>query len=288
MVRLILFSTLVFDVIHIYGFGHLSNLDRNVISTSSRLGILKAVSLDEADDEVTKNAACLNFVGIVRSESSAAPLASPEKILEFFQIDENRNALVTAGNRKPCTESIPSPELLQLWRKKAVMNGGTKPDESDVVLQVTTGGMHFPGLTLKSVVLIGSKLVPSTASNNFPEFEFVLIDDEQQVEGAKPIVWIFNQLTGASKKKVAKKDDGPLSITRVSAKPPPDENGIIFFIDGHLKVSVKFPSFLLKILPMKKEKAEEQGSQAIQQAVEKESKEGLLAFRDLYEAWITA
>ena len=46
--------------------------------------------------------------------------------------------------------------------------------------------------------------------------------------------------------------------------------------------------YTTSILPMKKEKAEEQGSQAIQQAVEKESKEGLLAFRDLYEAWITA
>jgi hypothetical protein len=247
--------------------------------------MLNTVAVEEVDEKTKKDSsACLNLVGFASFESDPAPLATPEKVLEFFQLDLNRNCLVNGGNNKACIATSPSPELLQLWREKAALNGGAEPNENDVLLQVNTGGMNMPGITIASVAVIGCKLLSD--SNSFPVFEFVLVDDEQQVEGAKPIVWIFNQLTGASKKGgEAKKGDGPLSITRVSAKLSSDHEGIVFFSEGYIKISVKFPSVLLKILPVSKEKAEEQGSTAIQKVIEKDGQAGLFAFRDSFEAW---
>ena len=262
-------------------FYHRAFLERRCLSSDS-IQILKAGSIDEHDD-TRKGTACLNLVALASFESSTASLATSEKIFEFFKIETNRNCLVTAGNSKPCETITPSPELFQLWKIKADLTGGTEPNDDDVVLQINTGGIKFPGLTLTSVAMIGCKLVTNAVSS-FPEYQFVLIDDAQQVEGAKPVVWIFNQLTGSSKK-VRIPSDGPLSITRVSAKLTDDEKGIIFFSEGYLKIFVKFPAFLLRILPVSKEKAEEQGSMTIQKVIEKDVKASILAFRDLYDAW---
>ena len=280
MIRLVfLYAFLIVSFVD--AFNHHAFLERRGRSSGST-HILNAGSLDEGDDTRT-GTACLNLVARTSFESSIAPLVSSEKMFEFFKVETNRNCLVTAGNSKPCETITPSPELLQLWKIKAELTGGTEPNEGDVVLQINTGGIKFPGLTLQSVAMIGCKLVTSAVSN-FPEYQFVLIDDAQQVEGAKPVVWIFNQLTGSSKK-VRKPSDGPLSITRVSAKLTDDEQGFVFFNEGYLKIFVKFPAFLLRILPVSKEKAEEQGSMSIQKAIEKDVETSILAFRDLYGAW---
>lgn len=267
-------------------FGFPPMLGGGGTTLSRRLPTLNTVALEEVD-ETTKqdsSSACLNLVGFASFESAPAPLATPDTLLEFFQLDQNRNCLVSGGNNKPCIATSPSPELLQIWREKAALNGGAEPNENDVLLQVNTGGMKMPGITISSVAVIGCKLLSN--ANAFPVFEFVLVDDEQQVEGSKPIVWIFNQLTAASKKgDKAKKKDGPLSITRVSAKLSSDQKAIVFFSEGYIKISVKFPAVLLKILPVSREKAEEQGSTAIQRVIEKDGQAGLFAFRDSFEAW---
>jgi len=174
------------------------------------------------------------------------------------------------------------------WTERARDVGGEAPDleQGDVVCRVNTGGMNFAGLDVKSDAMIGTKLVfpdasnienestRASAENNVfvsPEYQLTFIKDTQNVKGPRLLVWMFNKLTGKDGKQKqsgneeGKKEQEQAAVTSFSRffVEQSGDSEAIFVIETSLDIAVKFPSLLLKILPVSKEKAEEQGSASV-------------------------
>jgi hypothetical protein len=172
--------------------------------------------------------------------------------------------------------------------------------------------MNFPGLALTSNAYIGSRLLQSldddhgsgesavTTLTGYPVYEFVLIRDEQTAKGFPPAVWLFNKLTGSasSSKKKAKKDvlnesggkrrkTSPRTLSHVSVVSSnnggtDDDDELRFQFKVNFEINLSFPKVLLKILPMSKTKAEQEGSLAIQKTLNKDLTKVMVVLRDQY------
>jgi hypothetical protein len=183
----------------------------------------------------------------------------------------------------------------------------------DVVYQVQTGGINFAGLKVQSNALIGIKLVDGSGSTSrrsakeedydkrdcLPEYQLVYIKDEQTVQGPKVLVWIFNKLTGKSGSRGNKsdnsgnnEDDGPpnsskqqsvSSFSRFFIEMTEDKKEAVFTIESMLDIAIKFPTFLLKILPVSKEKAEEQGSASVMKTLVRDTGASLQRVVEYYK-----
>lgn len=177
--------------------------------------------------------------------------------------------------------------MKEQWAERARNVGGEAPDldQGDVVCRVNTGGMNFVGLEVKSDAMIGTKLVfpdainiESTSAGNdvfvSPEYQLTFIKDIQNVKGPMLLVWIFNKLTGQDGKQSGneegKKEQAVTSFSRFYAEQS-GESEAIFVLETSLDIAVNFPSLLLKILPVSKEKAEEQGSASVTKALIKDT-----------------
>ena len=120
---------------------------------------------------------------------------------------------------------------------------------------------------------------------NKPEYQLVFIKDSPIVKGPSVLVWIYNQLTGSNK---PTKDDGTekeqtvRAFSRFSYEAAPDGKSFVFSVQSKLEVIVKFPSLLLKIMPVSKEKAEEQGSESVLKAMGKDIEAVLPKVRKYY------
>ncbi|KAI2505479.1 hypothetical protein MHU86_8910 [Fragilaria crotonensis] len=247
--------------------------------TNRHVSMTKIYSSASTNVEANDKDASLVFRLDSVFSSDPVPAATPQEILAFFQEPVQRNCMVSAGNTRKVEELEHSDELLKLWKRRSPELGATDPDESDSILKVEAGGMHFPGLTLTSEAYIGAKLL-EPSGDGYPVYEFSLIVDKQRVEGFKIAVWIFNKLTGAdddtSKNKAVSR-----SRTEVTATTMEDGQTIFQF---HLSFTIQvfFPKLLLRILPVSKEKAEEQGSAAIGKALEKDLNNAMKVLRQQF------
>ena len=202
-------------------------------------------------------------------------------MVDFFRNAVNRNCLISGGNTRETTTIPTTNGLLQKWKNRASSLQAVEPDASDDVIQVRVGGMQFPGVTLESTSLIGTKLLLPSESNAFPSYEFTLIQDSRQATGLPPLVWVFNKLTGAGNQE-REKDTAPMSLSRVTVQESSDGKDITFKIETFLEIRVKFPAVLLKILPVKKEKAEAQASEAVTKVLKKDIDAAIAKFRERY------
>jgi hypothetical protein len=236
------------------------------------------------EDEPSKGSVTLNLKGETSVKTKPLQPSAPEKLFEFLRLDEHRNLLVTAGGTRPKEVVEPTPELLEQWKKACDVVGSSYPSGNDEILKVKTGGVSFPGLTVTSIANIGSKFLVDPESAK-PFYEFTLVGDEQIVTGLAPIVWIFNQLTGAGKKD-GKEGTSTSSLSRVTYEQS-DDDKIVFKIDSSLRVDVKFPAILLKILPTSKEQTEATGGSSLVKALEKDVVKSMSALESAYEKWIS-
>ena len=238
-------------------------------------------------------------IPILHDITSSTSTPSSNDILSFFQNEEVRSILLN-GDREDSIELIANEnvnkEMMDLWTKQAMIVGGDLPNMSkgDVVFKVNTGGINFSGLNIKSSSLIGVKYLNESNNNSSsgsisPEYQLVFINDSQIVDGPRVLVWIYNQLTG--KKTKTKKDhdnddegkeQSVRAFSRFTYETTPDGESIIFSVESTLEVVVKFPSLLLKILPVSKEKAEEQGSASVLKAMGKDIEAVLPKVRSFY------
>lgn len=240
---------------------------------SSSLAAESATTVDEAVDQASLVLRA-DYVG----ESSSAPATSQEAMLEFFSDPKHSTCLITAGNKRESHTVPVTDELLSKWKKRGSILGAEEPNEGDVIISVRTGGIKFPGVTVESTSLIGSTLLLPTDSNPFPSYEFVLIQDQREATGLKPIVWVYNQLVHPERAK----DASPMSLSRVAPYPTEDGKSITFKIHSFLEINVKFPAVLLKILPMSKEKAEAKGADAVLKVLKNDIDVSIEQFRDIY------
>lgn len=204
-------------------------------------------------------------------------------MVDFFRNPLHRDCLISAGGIRE-TKTLPTTdELLEKWKRQALSLGAAEPERSDAILEVKVGGIRFPGITLESASIVGSKLLIPIQPNMFPSYEFVLIADKRQATGLRPFVWVYEKLTGEGDKE-RKRDTAPTSLSRVTVEQVKGDEGVTFRIETFLEVRIKFPAFLLKILPVTKQKAEAQGSQGIAKLIKSDIDIAMAKFRDLYIA----
>jgi hypothetical protein len=269
-------------------------LNRAPVQVGYRVHRQRSPQYQSTSDAETKSkeASCLifNYNSVVTSE--AAPYAPPSKIWDFFHQSEQRNCMISAGNIREVEEVVHPIEdrdqLLSLWKSRSRELGSTEiPTSSDCILRVTTGGIQFPGLSLTSDAFIGAKLTQSSLSSSeddYPVYEFTLIRDSQRVKGFPPAVWIYEKLTGTDNDKTPNLRDPTTarSLSKVTVSPTQDAKSITFQVQTEIRIVVAFPSFLLKILPVSKEKAEEQGSASIGKSIEKDLQSAMETLRQQY------
>ena len=249
----------------------------------------------------------LSFVGNLTYETEeVTPASLPDgskSISGFFALPTARNLLMGSGTGNTVEPFLEvTPNLMTRWRDEAERSGGSVPCDGDEILRVTTKGIQFPGLKLLTVTTMGCKLLPPDPDGSGegpiagPGYEFVLIQDEIQPIGSGPLVWAFNRLTGAGKKKKdgsEENDQTTHSLARTIVRPSKGgeegrTEGAVFVTNARLEVDVSFPSILLKILPVSKEKAEEQGSNSLLKALEKDVGPSVEDFRKEYLRWLEA
>lgn len=232
-----------------------------------------------APESSTDDEGTLTFAGKLCSSTKPLPSCTPEKILQFLQTPENRNMLLTSGGEKPVEELELTPKLLSEWKIACDTVGATYPNSDDIILSVKTPGIQFPGLKITSIAKIGTKFILESEPYN-SYYEFTGVASEDIAEGLKPAVWIYNQLTGAGKKD-EKSRTSFSSLSRFSCVKMGDDT-VVFKSDVSLSVGIKFPAILLKIIP-NKEKAEENGGQAIVKTIETGMTKAMSGIEEAYQ-----
>ena len=232
------------------------------------------------------SAATLTLRGQIEVESQPLPYLSNELVEEFLKDPKNRDLLVTAGgNRGPVNEVPLSNDTEQLWRTKCDVVGSKYPVSGDKILCVTTPGMNFPGLTVVSEAQIGVKWIEEDGDSTPGSFEFTGLAQEATPSGFKPMVWIYNQLTGANKPNKGESTSFS-SLTKIGYRRQEGGESIVFTSFTDVTIQIRFPPFLLKILPSNKEKTEEVGSKSVKASIEKDALESMAALEASYSNFV--
>eukprot|EP00568_Trieres_chinensis_P000723 CAMPEP_0183299174 /NCGR_PEP_ID=MMETSP0160_2-20130417/5973_1 /TAXON_ID=2839 ORGANISM="Odontella Sinensis, Strain Grunow 1884" /NCGR_SAMPLE_ID=MMETSP0160_2 /ASSEMBLY_ACC=CAM_ASM_000250 /LENGTH=322 /DNA_ID=CAMNT_0025461367 /DNA_START=25 /DNA_END=993 /DNA_ORIENTATION=- len=254
------------------------------------VGNLRAAEGDGDSEGGKKGKTTLRFVGSTSYDSEGVPRGSGSKSMaDFFAAEGSADILLTGTGNVVEPFGDATPDMIARWASEAERMGAAAPEEGDLIRRVQTPGVQFPGLKVVTDSYIGTKLImPTDAESGDPEYEFTLIKDEPKALGPKPLVWVFNRLTGAGGK--AEGDDKEQTVHSLSRlRVKSDEggnNGATLTMNSFLEIDVTFPTILLKILPVSKEKAEEQGSKSIQNVVEKDIGPSVERFREAYMDWL--
>lgn len=262
-------------------------LNLNAISQKSFSTFLANIEDAGSESEKEKKGK-LQFRASKTFVSDPLPLSPPEseRALEHLILDDDTiiDILRGAGNEALCAPQDITISNVDAWERECENFGVKAPSlaNGDKVFWVTTG-MNFPGLRISSRSFIGVKGLTPTRDPLFPYpgLEFVLIKDEQEVEGTPPLMWIFNKLTGSSGGD--KGEQSVRSLNRVTIEPSSDGKEMVFQSNVLLEIDVLFPSIFLKLLPVSKDKAEEQGSASISKALDKDIVPALKRLRDSWE-----
>lgn len=251
----------------------------NAAYDSGRALSLSNTSSTDAEMAEKKGMTLLRFVGEATTTADPVPMPPPGKSLsDFFAVDSHRDLLMKGtGNVVEPMEA--NEELMERWAAEAKRVGAVPPQKGDSLLQVTTSGIQFPGLKILSVATIGAKLIVD-GDGGYPVHEFTLVRDTIKAEGPRPIRFIFNKLTATRDEEA--KEQTTHSLTRTTAGPADSGDTCMFTSSSYLEVDVSFPKVLLRILPVSKEKAEQQGSQSILKTIEKDSGPALESFKSAY------
>ena len=264
------------------------NVARVVAAYSSSTSSSSSSPIDESSSNANNNQATLCLNGNSTKCTKTLPMSSPSQVLDFLKVPLHRDCVMTGGNVRTATPIGTTVDLLELWTEKAAAVGGTPPDQDDTIVEVQTGAINFPGLSVSAVSTMGVKFLERETEKNddadgqddYPIIEFTLIKDKTFVEGAPPIKWVYNKLTGSGG------GNSPSSLSKLMVVTTPDGSGLCFQSEANLQVKISFPKILLKILPTTQEKAEQNGAVSITRALEKEQMPSLTKLEELYEAWV--
>jgi len=278
----------------------------------------KASSLQDLDVQQKSKTGMTNLRFEASTNYATKPIKNccrtTEALTEFFFRDEHRDMLLagkTSHNRVQRV-SMPDIQLYRLWTIEAAAAANSKlqpPSVGDPILRVTTTAIRFPGLTLRTIATVGCKNIVVHDNNTTPELQITLICDELEADGPEPLVWVFNKLTGSgsgNKDAATRGQFNPFSffgasnggtggerrthstnVIRAETSQSTTNNDhpeevIVFRSTVRLSIDVSFPSLLLKILPVSKRMAEQQGSEAIRNVVERDIGPSLEALRQRY------
>lgn len=237
----------------------------------------KSDAVEEKQEKKKGEKEVLIFRAEIDESSDSLPDGtSRTDALAFLRKPESRNMLLSAGGTRPVNQVAMTEELNNLW-KECCNHYGTEylPEGDDVVLACDSI-TKFPGLELTTTIYNGVKLAKSEEDSS--PHTFLLIGESQSASGL--LKDVFNKLTGNDKKGDSLRPSG-LAKSVVSVKED-DGNNLKFHFDASIEIKVQFAAFLLKILPVSKEKAEKQGSAAINKSITKDAEKTM---RGIYEAY---
>ncbi|KAL3771232.1 hypothetical protein ACHAWO_005172 [Cyclotella atomus] len=240
----------------------------------------------------------LRFKASTMYKSKDAPLPqcnnSVDKLTSFFDTDKTYFHLLAKGtrNRVHDVDKHQVPKYLDRWTKEAHMLGCDKPTTNDLLLalSVTT---PFLVLVLKVTAIIGVKLVwrsyscqSTHESIKLPEYQFILLDQSFSADGPPPLVFIFNQLTGINKTAKGTYEQPNHALFTATAEPSQDRRRVAFVSNMTAEINVRFPELLLKLLPVRKEVIEKEGSASLKKNMERDVHPGVDLFRNAYVDWL--
>lgn len=196
-------------------------------------------------------------------------------VSDFFADPDSRMAFCSGGD----AQEAPFDEWEPLWRDCCHEWYGKDclPSEGDKVFRVDTW-THFPGLKVCTTVFAGVKVLAKEETTT-PRCCVVVIGQEQSAKGLPPVLWVFDKIMGTSNsKKKSAKPMGPVKSFYSVEKQPDDDNDnnrLCIKLETAFRFDIRFPSKLLKLLPMSKTKAEEQGSAALSKSIAQSGRQGI-------------
>lgn len=235
-------------------------------------------SAEEDEKESHRRKEKLAFHADISISSDPLPeRITKEDALAYLRDSKTRNMLLSAGGSRPVHEVPMSDELEQLWKDCCEDYGSEYlPEDGDIILACDSI-TQFPGVKLVTTVYSGVK--KATSESETVQYTFLLVGEEQSVSGV--LTGLFNKLTGNDKKGDSLKPSGRAksAVSVIETQ----ENRLAFNFDASIEINVEFPAFLLKIMPVSKEKAEAQGSASISKAI---SKDAHKAVTGAYESFL--
>ena len=221
----------------------------------------------------------------------------PNTILEFIQNKQYSNLLVSAGGSRPVENVELTSKLVNEWKLFSDKVGSKYPKEDGGgadcwAIAAETSGINFVGLIkVVSKGIFGAQVIVQQERDDRPVFEVTGLSDRRTVTGFPPFVAIYKKLTGEDKDDIESDPDNTnvSSLARVTYQPVESDNQkkFVFTVDAIVNIKIKFPSFLLKILPQGKSKTAEKGSEAVSKAIRKDVEKSIKAFEEAYEDYIS-
>jgi hypothetical protein len=273
---------------------------------------------DDISIKSSSNSSSLQFVGHTIFTSDPLPLpnnnsSNPTSMLmEFFaNPDHRRHLLMCEGNDNhnedesslPAVEVIPreqrTPQLLQRWAGEAKAArikscGKMEPpdfDRDDLLIVKSSGIPFLLGTNILVESIVSAKVVVvATATDSFPGYQFLLIQDTVRIEGSRPLLWLYEKI-------MSFKDDSQQmthSYSMVTVQPvvaaaeeeqDTDQRYVTFTSESTIEINIDVPQVMIKMLPLSRETANRQGSAAIQKSFEAKGKPGLDNFIQAYRKW---
>ena len=244
----------------------------------------------------TRKKEIIKFGGEICYHSDPLPFpTNGNTISDFFATKQHQNILLR-GNGDNTVEFLSSDvvdnNLRRKWAEQSSLVGGENPGEIDEVVLVTPPGIGMVGIKIFPTSTMGTKCFEFQRPNttmSLPEYQVVLIEDEPRAEGPRFLVWIFNKISfGLEGKKSSPENRRQQAFMRLWAEPLDDEKKVVFKAVISMWIEIKFPSFLLRFFPMKKNEAEDLCSAAIIKELERSSLTGIDNFCIAYRKWIHA
>mmetsp|Transcript_28816 Transcript_28816/g.43513 ORF Transcript_28816/g.43513 Transcript_28816/m.43513 type:complete len:286 (-) Transcript_28816:16-873(-) len=248
-----------------------------IIILRDQVTVTSFQQLPRRGSQPTKVAASLTFNCDSIHESDPIPsLLKPDQVMSFFKQPEQRNCAISGGNKNNFREVEITDKLFEEWSDRCKELGASEPDrEKDIICKVETGETKLPGIKLATSVFVGTKLVEGNVGE-YPWYEFTLINNEQRARGFGPAVRVFEKIMAGSKNKSCIS-----SLSRLTAVTNADGHTVFKFWSD-FRIIIPFPSIVLKILPVNKERVEKEGAEAIGKTLKKQTQSVLQTLQQTY------
>ena len=210
----------------------------------------------------------LRFAGDLVFACDPVPGATSLELVRFLTGEECRRLLLGAGGTRD-VESLPeSSALRRMWSAQASSGfAGDVPERGDEFLRTDTV-VRFPGLALTNTVVNGFAVVDEGESS--AECVSLLIGESRVTSGRRPLVWLFDKLTGDGRRQPEEYSQPKARVVSRTSVVATEDGTPAFRVDVRFRVSIEFPRTLLRLLPTSKENMESKGSAAIERAMSKD------------------
>ena len=250
---------------------------RHQLSTRHAV-VLSSTSVEAPDEKSSMTT--LNLIGEVTKSSEAAP--ATKNLIDFFSLPDSASLILRGSKNNKIVEiTNPDATLLEAYEKQCKIVDAKAPGPDDKFFDVTTSGVQFPGLKVITLATIGVNIFK--CNQGLPSYQFVLIKDCTYAEGNRIFVWFFNKVTG---KDGSEDNEATTQSLNIIKTVPIGNDKIVFEAKASLRVRVKFPSLLMKVIPNGKLKSEQTGGESLRKVLDADLPVALSRFCEEYKHWL--